>query len=42
MNGELAVPDPLLKALLGREPKAIEESVEEVLTGKVEYKQTTL
>lgn len=37
VRGELAVPDPLLTQLLGREPKRVEETIEEVLTGKVAY-----
>lgn len=42
VRGELARADPLLSELLGREPKRVEETVEEVLTGKVGYKQTRL
>ena len=42
VKGDLAVPYPLLKELLGRDPTGVEVTVEEMLTGKQEYKMTTL
>jgi len=42
VKGELAVPDPLLTQLLRREPKAVEETVKDMLTGRQEYKPATL
>lgn len=42
VRGELSQANPLLTELLGREPTGVEETIEAVLTGKVEYKQTTL
>lgn len=42
VKGDLAVPYPLLKDLLGREPTSVKVTIEEMLSGKQEYKMTTL
>ncbi|THH30865.1 hypothetical protein EUX98_g3315 [Antrodiella citrinella] len=42
VKGELATLDPLLATLFGKEPKPVEDTVEDMLTGKTEYVQPLL